>query len=59
MTDARVIAFADDPVGLTRPWHVSRGFARDKTPGTRCQSFCEPSSSARLSVIAPSSCSYG
>ena len=22
-----------DPVDLTRPWHVSRGFARDKTPG--------------------------
>jgi hypothetical protein len=24
-----------DPVDLTRPWHVSRGFARDKTPGVR------------------------
>jgi len=24
-----------DPVDLTRPWHVSRGFIRDKTPGIR------------------------
>jgi hypothetical protein len=24
-----------DPVDLTRPWHVSRGFIRDKTPGVR------------------------
>ena len=24
-----------DPVDLTRPWHVSRGFVRDKTPGVR------------------------
>jgi hypothetical protein len=24
-----------DPVNLTRPWHVSRGFIRDKTPGIR------------------------
>ena len=24
-----------DPVDLTRPWHVSRGFMRDKTPGIR------------------------
>jgi hypothetical protein len=24
-----------DPVDLTRPWHVSRGFVRNKTPGVR------------------------